>query len=59
MEKKKGTKNYRWCVLDDRAICFSNKTQDKVHNNHFDTRNPLSALFPSYQSQTEGFVWGF
>lgn len=30
------------------------KTQDKVHNNHFDTRNPLSALFSSDQSLTEG-----
>lgn len=59
MGREKGTKNYRWCVCDDRAICFSNKTQDKVHNNHSGSRNPLSALFSSYQSVTEGFVWVF
>lgn len=41
--KKKGTRNYRLRVLDDRTICFSNKTVDKVHNNH------LSALFSFYQ----------
>lgn len=41
--KKKGTKNYRWRVLDDRTICYSNKIVDKVHNNH------LSAPFSFHQ----------
>ena len=58
-KKKKRTKNYRWCVPDDRAICFSNKARDKVHNNHFDTRNPLSALVSSYRVRAEGFLSGF
>lgn len=59
MEKKR-TKNYRWCVVDDRAICFSNKTQDKVHNNHFDTINPSSGLLPHFnQLPAERFVCGF
>lgn len=41
--EKTGRKNYRWRVLDDRAICFSNKTPDKVHSNH------LSAPFSFHQ----------
>lgn len=41
--EKKGRKNYRRRVLDDRAICFSNKTPAKVHSNH------LSAPFSFHQ----------
>lgn len=41
--EKTGRKNYRWRVLDDRVICFSNKTPDKVHSNH------LSAPFSFHQ----------
>lgn len=44
MKKKTGgAKNYRWRILHDRAICFLNKTLDKVHNTH------LSAPFSFHQ----------